>query len=100
MRRDALVDALAEALPEAAVRGIAGGLHATVELPGDHDEDAIRAEARRRRIRFNTKRDYGAAEPEEGALTIMLGYASLPEPAIRAGVRELAEAIHAAARRV
>ena len=98
-RRDALLAAVADALPEASVHGIAGGLHATLQLPGDHDEDAIRAEARRRRIRFNTLRDYGRAEDEQGALTVMLGYAALPEPSIRAGVGELAEAIHAAARR-
>jgi GntR family transcriptional regulator / MocR family aminotransferase len=98
-RRDALLAALADALPEASVHGIAGGLHATVALPGDHDEDAIRDEARRRRILFNTLRDYGHVEDEQGVLTVMLGYAALPEPSIRAGVGELAGAIHAAGRR-
>ncbi len=93
-RRDALVAALAEALPEATVHGIAGGLHATVRLPDGHDEEAIRAEAHRRRILFNTTRDYRPAG-DEGPLTVMLGYAQLPEAAIRAGVRELAEAIRA-----
>ena len=98
-RRDALVAALAEELPEASVHGIAGGLHATVRLPGDHDEDAIREEARRRRIRFNTTRDYRDGGDEAGALTLMLGYAALPEPAIRAGIRELAGTVRAAGRR-
>jgi len=97
-RRDTLVAALAEELPEASVHGIAGGLHATVQLAGDHDEDAIRAEARRRRIRFNTTRDYRDGGDGAGALTIMLGYAALPEPAIRAGIRELAGTIRAARR--
>jgi GntR family transcriptional regulator / MocR family aminotransferase len=94
-RRDALVAALAEFLPEASVHGIAGGLHATVWLPEGHDEQAIRAEARRRRILFNTTRDY-RPEGDEGGVTLMLGYAQLPEPAIRAGVRELAEIVRAA----
>src|SRR5699024_6141909 len=40
-RRDALVAALGAALPEARVRGVAAGLHATVELP-DGDAAAIR----------------------------------------------------------
>jgi DNA-binding transcriptional MocR family regulator len=31
-----------------------------------------------------------------GAPTLMLGYAQAPEPSIRAGVRELAEAVRAA----
>jgi GntR family transcriptional regulator / MocR family aminotransferase len=94
-RRDTLVAALADALPEASVHGIAGGLHATIQLPAGHDEDAIRAEARRRRILFNTTRDY-RPEGDKGALTIMLGYAQLSEPAIRAGVKELAGVIRSA----
>ena len=36
-------------------------------------------------------RDRAAAPP-----TLLLGYAQLPEPAIRAGVRELAEAVREA----
>ena len=40
----------AEALPEATVRGIAAGLHVTVELPPGDDERAISAEALDRRI--------------------------------------------------
>jgi GntR family transcriptional regulator/MocR family aminotransferase len=89
-RRDALIAALAEALPEAEVVGIAAGLHATVRLPGG-DEDALRAEAARRRIAFETMRDF--RPDDDGPLTLMLGYGRLPEPAIRAGVRELAEAL-------
>ena len=96
-RRDALIAALAEFLPEASVHGIAGGLHATVRLPDGYDEEAIREEARRRRILFNTTRDY-RPEGDDGGLTVMLGYAQLPEPAIRSGVRELAEATKASRR--
>jgi GntR family transcriptional regulator/MocR family aminotransferase len=95
-RRDALVAALAEALPEATVHGIAAGLHATVRLP-DGDEEAIKAEAARRRIRFNTMGDYRTEAG--GPPTLMLGYAAVPEAAIRAGIRELGEAVRAAGRR-
>jgi GntR family transcriptional regulator / MocR family aminotransferase len=87
-RRDALVAALAEFLPEAEVVGIAAGLHVTVRLPGG-DEEAIRAAARERRIELETMSDY---RPGDGSVTLMLGYGLLPEPAIRAGVRELAGA--------
>jgi GntR family transcriptional regulator/MocR family aminotransferase len=92
-RRDALVAALADELPEADVRGIAAGLHATVELPAGNDEEAIRAEAARQRIALETMHGFrrGGGPP-----TLLLGYARTPEPAIRAGVRELAAAVAAA----
>ena len=95
-RRDALVEALAEALPEAVVRGIAAGLHAIVELPEAYDVRAIRDEARRRRIALETTLDFW---PQDGAgrPTLMLGYAQTPEPTIRAGIRELAQAVRAVA---
>ncbi len=41
-RRDALVEALHQSLPEAAICGIAAGLHGTVCLPEGSDELAIR----------------------------------------------------------
>ena len=94
-RRDAFVQALGEALPEATVSGVAAGLHVTVVLPDSDDEQAIRAAARERRIQLETMADYrppGSADPP----TLMLGYAQTPEAAIRAGVRELAAAVHAA----
>ena len=85
-RRDAMIAALAEALPAAEVLGIAAGLHVTVRFPAGVDEDALRAEAERRRIAFETMRDYRV---ESDDVTLLLGYAQTPEPTIRAGVREL-----------
>jgi len=85
-RRDTLIDAVAAHLPQAEILGIAAGLHATVRL--DVDEDALRAEAAHRRIAFETMRDY-----EAGDGTLLLGYALMPEPTIRAGIAELADAI-------
>ncbi len=94
-RRDALVDALAEALPEAAVRGVAAGLHVTVELPDGDDEQAIREEAHDRRVELETMADY---RPDANGRppVLLLGYAQMPESAIRAGVHELATAVRAA----
>ena len=64
--------------------------------PTAHDEQAIRDEASRRRIALETMLDFwppaGAGRP-----TLMLGYAQTPEPTIRAGIRELAEAVRAVA---
>ncbi len=92
-RRDALVAALAEELPDAVVRGIAAGLHATVELPDGYDEQAILVEARRRRIALMGMGELRINTP--GPPTLLLGYAQLSEAAIPAAVRELAGAIGA-----
>jgi GntR family transcriptional regulator/MocR family aminotransferase len=93
-RRDALVAALAVELPGAAIKGIAAGLHVTVELPGV-DERALADEAARRRVAFNTMADY-REDPQDGPAVLMLGYGTLAEPAIRAGVREIAAAVTSA----
>ena len=93
-RRDALIDALADALPEAAVSGVAAGLHLTVRLPDGDDEQAIQEQALRRRIEIETMselRPQGVDRPP----ALVLGYAQMPEPAIRAGVRELSDAVRA-----
>ena len=95
-RRSALIDALGRELPEATVRGIAAGLHVTVELRSDDDERAILEEARARRIALASISDYGV---DDGPPTLMLGYGHLPEPAVEPGVRGLAEAIRAARER-
>jgi GntR family transcriptional regulator / MocR family aminotransferase len=92
-RRDALVAALEEELPEARVEGIAAGLHATVVLPEGDDERAIADEAARRRVAIEVMGDYrttGAGPP-----TLLLGYGQIAEPSIRPGVAALAEAVRA-----
>jgi GntR family transcriptional regulator/MocR family aminotransferase len=86
---------LAESLPEASVRGVAAGLHATVQLPDGHDEHGIREEAGRRRLALATMSEYRIGD-WAGPPTLILGYAQTPEPSIPAGVRELAEAVRAA----
>jgi GntR family transcriptional regulator/MocR family aminotransferase len=94
-RRDALIAALADALPEAVVSGVAAGLHITVRLPEGDDEGAIREQARERSIELETMsefRPHGLDQPP----ALVLGYAQMPEPAIRAGVRELADAVRSA----
>jgi GntR family transcriptional regulator/MocR family aminotransferase len=93
-RRDTLVEALAELLPEAEIQGIAAGLHAAVRLPDADDERAIRAEASSRRIALGTMGEY-RIDSARGRPTLLLGYAQSPEPTIRSGVIELARAVHA-----
>jgi GntR family transcriptional regulator/MocR family aminotransferase len=98
-RRDTLVEAMRQALPEAGVCGIAAGLHATIRLPDGHDEVAIRDEARRRGVALTAMSDYQLVA-RGGPPTLLLGYAGSSEPAIRAGVRVLAAAIKATPVRV
>ena len=93
-RRDALIEAIAEQLPDATVRGIAAGLHALVELPRGYDERAIGEELRERRIHAETLSDYWPSDSSRPP-TLMLGYAKMSEPTIRAGVREIGEAVRA-----
>jgi GntR family transcriptional regulator/MocR family aminotransferase len=94
-RRDALVDALGEELPDATVRGIAAGLHATVELRASDDEAAIVAEASRRRVALATMTEHWVGEPS-GPPILLLGYGQVAEAAIRAGIHEVGEAVRAA----
>jgi GntR family transcriptional regulator/MocR family aminotransferase len=93
-RRDALVSALADALPEARVEGSAAGLHATVQLSETDDEETVLAEARARGIELAALSAYRVASA--GPPTLLLGYARSPEPALRSGAGELAEAVRAA----
>jgi DNA-binding transcriptional MocR family regulator len=71
----------------------------TVQLPESDNEQAIREEARHRRIELETMSEY-RSDTSARPPALVLGYAQMPEPAIRAGVRELAEAVRAARRRM
>lgn len=94
-RRDRMIDALTAELPEAVVRGIAAGLHVTVELLPTDDEAAIRREAARRGIALSSMTDYRPA-PTGLPATLILGYSQMSEDRIHAGVRELAAAVRCA----
>jgi GntR family transcriptional regulator/MocR family aminotransferase len=94
-RRDALIETLAESLPEADVCGIAAGLHATVRLPAGHDEQAIAEEALRRGVALQPMSHYRLGSGADHPPTLVLAYAEQSEPAIRAGIRELAATIDA-----
>jgi GntR family transcriptional regulator/MocR family aminotransferase len=95
VRRDALTAALSKAFPEATVRGIAAGLHVTLQMPDGDDEQAIRDQAVRRGIRLETLGEY-RGDSTGHPPTLLLGYAQMSEPALRAAVRTLADAVRAA----
>lgn len=84
-RREALVAALAQWLPEARVKGIPAGTFALVSLNGRLDPAAIASAAADRGVEV---------QPAEGSPSaLVLGYANLTEPAIERGVALLAEVI-------
>lgn len=93
-RRDAMVEAIRDLLPEAEVCGIAAGLHAAVQLPAGYDELAIHDEAWRRGIALTTMTKY-QVKARGGPPTLLLAYARHSEETIRDGVRELSAAIRA-----
>lgn len=94
-QRDALIDALAAEMPEASVKGIAAGLHATVGLSADDDEHAILEEARRRGIALEILAQHRLV-PRAANATLLLGYARMPESIMRDAVRELRDTIRSA----
>jgi GntR family transcriptional regulator / MocR family aminotransferase len=91
-RRDALVAALERHVPGTRVEGVAAGLHAVVRPPDPVDETALLAAAAARSVGVYPL-GWSHVEPRADGGAMVLGYATLPEPAIRAGVRLLAEAL-------
>jgi GntR family transcriptional regulator / MocR family aminotransferase len=88
-RRAALIAAVAELLPAAAVQGIAAGLHALVLLPADVDESGLitRAAAQGIRIEGLSAHRMNQIESVPG---ILLGYGGLHEAGVRDGMRAIA----------
>jgi GntR family transcriptional regulator/MocR family aminotransferase len=93
-RRDALVTALSNHLPEARLGGAAAGLHLIAWLPAMADEAAVARRASERGIALHTLHGHSAVvAPAPPAL--LLGYTSLSEEALRDAARELAQAVRA-----
>lgn len=90
-RRRALAEAVARHLPGARVTGAQAGLHAVVRMPGEFDGEALRKLAAARSVGVYP---LGSAymRPRARCDGLILGYASLPEPAIEEGIRRLATA--------
>ena len=89
-RRDALLAALADRLPELRPAGVAAGMHLVTWLPPDLDEAAVTAAAARHGVRVHGVTPYRMS-PGPGGL--IFGYATLSERATRDGVARLAAAI-------
>ena len=96
-RRDATIEALAEFLPDLRWQGAAAGLHLHVMLPADVNEGALAFAALQRGVLIEDA-GWHWAQPELAAPSIVLGYGSLAEPAIRRGIALLAESMDEATR--
>jgi GntR family transcriptional regulator/MocR family aminotransferase len=95
-RRDALVAALAEHFPGAAVSGIAAGLHAIVTLPAGYGPQArFLSAAAAAGVRLRPLSDYRSAAPEPpGAdVSLVIGYAHLPAESVTRAIRLLAASL-------
>jgi len=90
-RRQTLLEAIARHLPQARVSSGAAGLYELVELPEEVDEAAVVAAAAELGVGLEglSLHRFNAAGPPG----LVLGFASMSEPAIEHGTRLLAEAL-------
>jgi GntR family transcriptional regulator / MocR family aminotransferase len=90
-RRDALLTALAQHLPELEPAGIAAGLHLVAWLPSDLDEAAVIAAAAREGVAVAGVTPYRLSPAPRGGL--IFGYSDLNERTITDGVTRLTQAV-------
>lgn len=90
-RRDALVAALAQRLPELRPAGIAAGLHLVAWLPPELNEGQVVQAARAAGVAVAGLEPYRLAPSTDGGL--IFGCSTISESAIRRGVDLLADAI-------
>ena len=89
-RRDALVTALGQQLPDWEVRGRAGGLHVMLRLPSGLDEESVCAAAAARGLAVQgTRAMYGALPGPDG---LFISYARAPTGVLTEAVQRLAAA--------
>ena len=90
-RRDALLGALAQHLPDLEPTGIAAGLHLVAWLPQDLDEATVISAAAREGVAVAGVTPYRLSPAPRGGL--IFGYSDLNERAIADGVVRLARAV-------
>jgi GntR family transcriptional regulator/MocR family aminotransferase len=90
-RRDALLAALTQHLPDLQPAGIAAALHLVAWLPHDLDEETVIAAAARQGVAVAGLSPYRLSSAERGGL--IFGYSNLNERQIADGTTRLARAI-------
>ena len=93
-RRDAAVGAIASSLPGATTTGVEAGLHVHVELPPGTDERRVVDAARDQGVLVEGGAWHWADEASAPP-SLVIGYASMTEPAIRRGLSVLGRALSA-----
>jgi GntR family transcriptional regulator / MocR family aminotransferase len=93
-RRDALANALRDELPDARIGGAAAGLHLTLWLPEDADEELIARRAAGLGVRLHTLHGSCSVDADVPP-ALLLGYAAVPEPALVQAARLVAQAVTA-----
>lgn len=91
-RRDALVAALEEHLPDVEIQGVAAGLHLVVKLPHGVTEERLVAAAAERSVGVEAigRHRFSASTGEPA---ILLGYGTIPETSIEPGIARLGLAL-------
>ncbi|HYJ67921.1 MAG TPA: PLP-dependent aminotransferase family protein [Nocardioidaceae bacterium] len=89
-RRDALLAALCDRLPDFEPTGISAGIHLVAWLPPDLDEESVVAAAARRGVGIS---GVGESRISPGRAGLVFGYSSLNERAIGEGIGLLADAV-------
>ncbi|HEY2176876.1 MAG TPA: PLP-dependent aminotransferase family protein [Mycobacteriales bacterium] len=92
-RRDVLLGALRERLPDVEPTGISAGMHVTTWLPADLDEAGIIDAARQRSLGVYGVRPYRMSRT--GRAGLVFGYGGLSERAIAEGIDILADVVAA-----
>ncbi len=89
-RRDALLAALEQHLPELAVVGVAAGMHVVLRLPAFVDDAAIAARAWQARIRVPALSSFCVNQTQRG---LVLGYGRLHESSAATAIGALASIV-------
>jgi GntR family transcriptional regulator/MocR family aminotransferase len=87
-RRDAMLEALAQLLPQARWQGASAGLHLHVTLPDGVDQRALTSAAYERGVLVEPTA-WHWAQPEQAPPSLVLGYGRASAPAIRRGIAVL-----------
>lgn len=92
-RRDYLVRALAQEVPQVLVTGIAAGMQALVTLPGGTGDRALLTAAKRHGLQLHTLTDYWHEPGADHQAAVVVGYGRPPANAFRSCVSELVAVI-------
>lgn len=92
-KRSLLLEAVSAEMPEARLGGIAGGLHAVLELPPGADEREVVAAAARAGVKVQGLGDYVFDHPRPPSLVV--GYGPPSDRELRRAVTVIAEAVRA-----